>query len=259
MKLLPGFRRPQTAGLHDPESVAAIHPLRRALRSGPLGLGGAEALSLLLAILFTTAVGILYWKEVRPLGGQQESLRRREAELKSRLEKRSADERKLEEQTTNSDRILQSLQQFEDLLKSENQGIALIISEMDAAGKSTRVIVGDASYRVSSASPIVDSSGKLLADQASGDKTGVIYPGMAVDTTVIGDYPNLRRFISSLERSRQFLVINSLAFQGEADKVRREASRVGSGSPIELASPDSVPVSLKIELDAYFQRPPGSP
>ncbi|MFN9741836.1 MAG: GspMb/PilO family protein, partial [Acidobacteriota bacterium] len=91
------------------------------------------------------------------------------------------------------------------------------------------------------------------------EKKETIYPGMAIDTTVIGDYPNLRRFIAALEQSRQFLIINSLAFQGEGDKVRRETAKLGNAAPVELSSPDSVPVSLKIELDTYFRRPRATP
>ena len=219
----------------------------------------AEIFSLLIAVLFIVATATYYWVQVRPLGEQVESLRGRERELRARIEKRSAEEKRLEEQTTNSDRILQSLRQFEGLLQREDQGIAAIIDEMDATGRSCKVVVGDASYRVSSASAIVDSNGNAIPDAVSGEKIDNIYPGMAVDTTVIGDYPNLRRFISSLERSRHFVIINSLAFQGEADKVRRETARIGSNTQMEMATPDAVPVSLKLELDAYFQRPPKNP
>ena len=219
----------------------------------------AEALSLLTAVLFIVATATFYWIKVRPLEEQVESLRRREGEVRARIDKRSAEDKRREEQTTNSDRILESLRQFEGLLQREDQGIAAIIDEMDAAGRSCKVVVGDASYRVSSASAIVDSNGNAIPDAVSGEKIDNIYPGMAVDTTVIGDYPNLRRFISSLERSRHFVIINSLAFQGEADKVRRETARIGSNTQMEMATPDSVPVSLKLELDAYFQRPPKNP
>ena len=250
MKLLQRLRGGRSA---LPNSPPFSVPL------GPFRLGVAEALSILMAALFIATTSIFYWAKVRPLNEQLESLRRRESELRVRLEKKSSDERRREDQATNSDRILQSLHQFENLLQVEDQGIASIISEMDAAGKANKVLVGDASYRVSYASPIVDSDGRPIPDVVSGEKRENIYPGMAVDTTIIGDYPNLRRFIASLEKSRQFLIINSLSFQGEADKVRRETAKVGNSAQIEMSAPDSVPVSLKLELDAYFRRPQKNP
>jgi hypothetical protein len=83
----------------------------------------------------------------------------------------------------------------------------------------------------------------------------MIYPKMGIETTVIGDYPNLRRFLGDLEKSQQFVILNALAFQGEADRVRQAAGNPSSLTRLELGSPDSVPVSLKIELETYFQRP----
>lgn len=234
---------------------AAQPPAPFSVSLGPLRLSAAELISLLMVVLLIAGTVLFHLLKVQPLNEQLESLRRREGELRARLEKKSSDEKRREDQATNSDRILQSLHQFENLLQMEDQGIASIINEMDATGKTNKVLVGDASYRVSYASPIVDSNGRPIPDVVSGEKNENIYPGMAIDTTIIGDYPNLRRFIASLERSRQFLIINSLAFQGEADKVRRETAKVGSNVQLELSAPDSVPVSLKLELDAYFRRP----
>jgi len=234
-------------------------PTRTRFLFGSLRLRISEALSLAAVLVFIAVIVVLYWTRVRPLEERVESLRRQEVELRARIEKRSVDEKRREEQATNSGRIIQSLHQFEEMLQREEPGIASIIDEMDAVGRNNKVIVGDASYRFSPASQIVDSNGAPLPDVVSGEKDGNVYPGMAVDTTIIGDYPNLRRFIASLEQSRHFLIINALAFQGEADKVRRETAKIGNNAPIDLAAPDSVPVSLKLEMDAYFQRPQNRP
>ena len=72
---------------------------------------------------------------------------------------------------------------------------------------------------------------------------------------MIGDYSNLRRFLSDLERSKQFLIINALTFQGGDDKVARQLAK--GGKQIQV-SQDSLPVSLGIELDTYFQPPTGA-
>jgi hypothetical protein len=224
-----------------------------------LQLSTVEAVALLAALVFIGTVGLFYVTKVKPLTSQVESIRAREAELRARLEKRSSEEKKRQDQITNAEQILGSLKDFENGLRENEQGIAQIIDEIDSLGKSNRIIVGDASYRVETAQSLVDEKGEPLTDAALKEKKETIYPGMAIDTTVIGDYPNLRRFISALEQSRQFLIINSLAFQGEGDKVRRETAKLGNAAPVELSSPDAVPVSLKIELDTYFRRPRTNP
>ncbi|MFN7826593.1 MAG: hypothetical protein ACK5RR_01375 [Acidobacteriota bacterium] len=224
-----------------------------------LRLSTVEALALLAALVFIGIVGLFYVTKVQPLTAQVDAIRAREAELRSRLEKRNTEEKKRQDQITNAELILGSLDDFENGLKENEAGIAQIINEIDTLGKSSKIVVGDASYRVEVAQPLVDEKGEPLTEAALKEKKETIYPGMAIDTTVIGDYPNLRRFIAALEQSRQFLIINSLAFQGEGDKVRRETAKLGNAAPVELSSPDSVPVSLKIELDTYFRRPRATP
>lgn len=219
-----------------------------------LRLSRAESVSLIAALVFIATVLFFYLSKVQPLGDQLASLRRREQELRTRLEKRGTDEKKQRDQTANAELILGSLRQFESGLRNNEVGMSAIIDEMDSLGKKHKIIVGDASYRVEQADQLVDEKGNPLPEAATRDRQETIYPGMAIDTTVIGDYPNLRRFISALEQSRQFLIINSLAFQGEGDKVRRETAKVGQGVQVELSSAEAVPVSLKIELDTYFQR-----
>lgn len=228
--------------------VSLPHGLRQ------LRLSRAEAFGFITALVFIATVFFFYFSKVQPLDDQLESLRRREQELRTRLEKRGAEEKKQRDQTSNAELILTSLRQFESGLRNNQSGMSSIIDEMDTLGKKHKIIVGDASYRVEEADQLVDEKGNPLPETATRDRQETIYPGMAIDTTVIGDYPNLRRFISALEQSRQFLIINSLAFQGEGDKVRRETAKVGQGVQVELSSPEAVPVSLKLELDTYFQR-----
>lgn len=224
-----------------------------------LRLSTVEALALLAALVFIAIVSLFYFTRVQPLTAQVESIRSREAELRTRIEKRNTEEKKRQDQINNAEEILGSLKDFENGLKENEEGMAQIINEIDSLGKTNKIVVGDASYRVEDAQMLVDEKGEPLPDSALKDKKETIYPGMAIDTTVIGDYPNLRRFISALEQSRQFLIINSLAFQGEGDKVRRETAKLGNAAPVELSSPDAVPVSLKVELDTYFRRPRTNP
>jgi len=225
--------------------------LRDVLRSSRLSL--IEIIALVAALIFVGVVTFYYFAKVRPLGDQLAALEQREVQAKAQLAKFNTDEKKRQEQASNAETILASLKSFEIYLKSDERGMTEIINEIDSLGKKHAVLTGDSSYRVAEAEQPVDEKGQPK-QKTSGDDKQKIYPALGIDTNVIGEYPNLRRFLADLERSRQFLIINGLMFQGESDKVRQQAQKSGK-SKLQLSSPEGVPVSLKIEMDTYFQSP----
>ena len=213
-----------------------------------------ELVFLLSALVFTGIVIFFYLSRVQPLKNEIVTLREREVELQGRIDRLKTDEKKRSEQASNAGKILDSLSRFEGFLKPDERGMTQIINEIDSLGSSHKVIIGDASYKVDQSDAETDEEGNPKQESASKDKKPKIYPALGIDTTVIGDYPNLRKFLFDLERSKQFLIINSVAFQGEADNMRRALPK-GSNVQVQLSSPDAIPVSLKIELDTYFQKP----
>lgn len=214
-------------------------------------LSPAEMVFLIAALIYIGFIAFFFLSRVQPLKSELSSLQEKRRELQARKDKYTLDEQKRTEQASNAERIMESLGRFEGFLKPDERGMTQIINEIDSLGKTHKVIVGDASYRVAEADVLLDEAGNPLPESVLKDKKPKIYPALGIDTTVIGDYTNLRRFLTDLERSRQFLIINSVAFQGEADKVRRAAG----GAQVTLGSPEAIPVSLKIELDTYFQKP----
>ncbi|MFN9740475.1 MAG: hypothetical protein ACK562_00060, partial [Acidobacteriota bacterium] len=129
-----------------------------------LRLSTVEALALLAALVFIGIVGLFYVTKVQPLTAQVDAIRARETELRSRLEKRNTEEKKRQDQITNAELILGSLDDFENGLKENEAGIAQIINEIDTLGKSSKIVVGDASYRVEVAPPLVDEKGEPLTE-----------------------------------------------------------------------------------------------
>lgn len=225
--------------------------LRRQLRLSP-----RESIFLGVGIVFGVMVILFYLLQVQPLAGEIAALENRIKEQTALIDRQNREQKQQQDQVANAEAILASLHQFESSLKPDQRGMTLLMNEIDQLGKTHRIQVGDASYRLDQATPLTDAEGNPLPNQqGSQEKKLTIYPKMGIDTTVIGDYPNLRRFLADLEKSQQFVILNALAFQGEADRVRQAAGNPSSLSRIELNSPDSIPVSLKIELETYFQRP----
>lgn len=214
-----------------------------------------EVVALVAALVFVGGVIFYYFSKVQPLRSELSALQEREKEVRLQIDKANSDEVKRQKQASNAELIMASLKDFDQYLKQDERGMTEIINEVDALGKKYGVLTGDSTYRVAEAEPLVDENGQPIPQKSGRENdTQKIYPVLGIDTNIIGEYPNLRKFLYDLERSRQFLVINALTFQGESDKVRREAQKSGS-QKLQLSSPDAVPVSLKIEMDTYFQSP----
>ncbi len=218
-------------------------------------LSALEIIFLVTALVFVALVISFYLTKVQPLNSEMAGLKNRETELRTRLQKMTSDEKKRLDQASNAEKIIDSLGKFQGYLKPDERGMTQIINEIDNLGRTHKVIVGDASYRPLEPEATAEDDGSGKAQKASYEKKINLYPSLGIDTTVIGDYLNLRGFLADLERSNQFLIINSLSFQGEAEKVRQMAARGGQAQQIQLSGPEAVPVSLKIEMDTYFRRP----
>lgn len=207
------------------------------------------------AILFASTIALFYSYKVLPLGYTVAARQRQIKDLKTRIEKLNAEEKKRLDQASNAEKILESLSGFESRLTPDERGMTQIINEITALSSTHKILVGDSIYRVEEADKsLLDENGNPKP-QPKRDKKPKIYPNLGVETTVIGDYSNLRQFLSDLERSKQFLIVNSLAFQGGDERILRQAAK--GGKQPQLSSAEAVPVSLKIEFDTYFKPPAG--
>jgi hypothetical protein len=219
---------------------------------GRARLSAVEIVFLGAALLFAGFVVFFYLNTVQPLGSALAERQQRITDLNAQIKKLKTEGDKLKTQTSNAERILESLRGFENLLKSDVRGMTQIMNEVESLAKTHQLLSEDSTYRSEEADePLVDENGNPIPQAARRDKKPKIYPTLRIDTSVIGDYANLRRFLSELERSKQFLIINALTFQGD-DRAARQAAR--GGKQIQL-SPESIPVSLGIELDTYFKPP----
>jgi Tfp pilus assembly protein PilO len=214
-----------------------------------------ETGSLAAALIFAVIILFFYLTKIQPLRSQVAALRDKEIELGQQLNKLSIEERKRAEQSANAEKILDSLTKFESNLKPDGRGMTQIIDEINALCKTHKILNDGSSYNFTEPTAVTDENGNPVVRPVTREKID-FYSVLGIDTAVTGDYHNLRRFIFDLEQSKQFLVINSVQFQGEADKFRRAQGNPGRPQQqMDLSSPEAIPVSLKIEMDTYFQRP----
>lgn len=109
-----------------------------------------------------------------------------------------------------------------------------------------------------------------------------IFPGTSVNVTVEGNYANLRRFVSELENTRQFLIINAVEIEsnGTGSTTSSGGSTPTQPAPVNPTQPNTInpragetgaakqppatsgaanpsrrgAVSMRLELAAYFRR-----
>ncbi len=76
-----------------------------------------------------------------------------------------------------------------------------------------------------------------------------VYPGVAVSVTVEGQYQSLRRFVRDLETTKQFVIINAIELE------RSSETNTQPGADAAAGGAQSSPVSLRLDMATYFQRP----
>ncbi|HEX4948228.1 MAG TPA: hypothetical protein VFZ34_16260 [Blastocatellia bacterium] len=262
--------------------------LGRNLRLSPF-----EWVALVATVVFAGVVTFNYLNSTQPLRSKLNDLQARKKNAQSKLTDDTKQQIALNEQRENAGKILDSLESFESRLHSRKVGITAIIDEVNRLAKANRVVAGDIGFRSEVPEQL---PGEVAAGTSPGtsptpasftrrDRLPNVYEGLGIDTSVEGDYHDLRRFISALERSRNFVIINAITLQS-VDEKQRTKFKIGApmggaevamtnptmnppgampqGVPNPGAMPGAAPgadaaaskviVSLKIELETHFAR-----
>lgn len=217
-----------------------------------LRLSAVEAIFLLAALGFAFFAGFFYVTKVQPLNTQIAELQAQQQLIINRNISEKQRLKDIETQRVNAADILSSLDRFETHLRNGQTGKAAIIDEFEELAKQHKIMTGDLGFKPVEAQPLLDEHGQPIKEAIKNERIN-IYPALGLETAVIGDYPNLRRFLADLEKSRQFLIVKAVTFQGEADKVKL-ATASSKGRLPQLDDPNSIPVTLKIEMETYFQK-----
>ncbi len=254
-----------------------------------LRLSLLEWIALVATIIFVGVVTFYFLNSAQPLRSKLSDLRAREKALQSQMVDDATKRKLFEEQRTNREKILDSLSSFENRLHSRKVGITAVIDEVNQLAKANRVQAGDISFRTDAPAPLPGEAkpgaspgtSPTPATITQRDKLPNVYEGLGIDTTVEGDYHDLRRFIAALERSRNFVIVNAITLQSIDEKQRSKFSvtnpnlggqpnPANPGSPgmpqgapgagmnpgagPSLDAPTKIIVSLKIEMETHFAR-----
>ena len=259
---------------------------------GRLRLSALEGVALVATVIFTGIVVFNYLNSTQPLRSKLSQLRTKEKTLQNEFIDKTAKKKGLDEQLENKDKILDSLESFEARLHSRKTGITAIIDEVNQIAKAHHVKAGDITFRTDAPEPLLGEpkpgatpgTTPTPAPITRRDKLPIVYEGLGIDTTVEGDYADLRRFISTLEHSRNFVIISAVTLQSVDEKQRNKIKNAafnaapdaappsgglnagapmtppaGPGQPagapsLDPGGPNKIVVALKIEMETHFSR-----
>jgi Tfp pilus assembly protein PilO len=223
-----------------------LQRIRKARRSGMFGLTEIVALGGSVVILLTVLVSYVYF--LVPARSQLQTRQLERSRLQNQL--RNSQDLMLKGQDTQStvNKITESLADFEDSrLPNRNQGRMSLYNELNQLIRTN----GLRNTSGPSYTPLesLDSKKSTTVTKSASAKWQSVYPGIGVSLTVEGSYQNLRRFIRSLEASKQFIIINAIELE-RATETNTAESASTSGARGSL-------VSLRLDMATYFQRANG--
>jgi hypothetical protein len=227
---------------HVKEGVSKVEIRRPHLSSQRLGFNAVEIAAGVAVLLLAIAVLYFYFSSLKP---EQDNLARVELQYENQrnaLKDLAANPSGNAAPKNTIKDAIDSLATFQNVhLKTRTQGQRALIDEINALVKKHN------SRLMSGLEMSVENAGLEAEKKSKGTKNAEesldVFPRLNISFTIAGQYPNLRAFISELEKNRQFLVINAVTFsaleEADGDTGRRSAAASG--------------LSLTVNLSAYFQ------
>jgi Tfp pilus assembly protein PilO len=227
---------------------ARLTRIHKARRRGVLGI--AEIAGLCAAGLMLLAVLVGYFYFSVPAQSRLASLLLERDRLQQQLRASQEDFHRDQDTKATVQKITTSLQDFETVhLAARGGGRMLLYEQLNQLMKKNG-LRNTSGPTYTALEPLGSRSAEQAAAVAANSavtKWQSVYPGIAVNVTVEGQYQNLRHFVRDIESSREFIVINAVELE-RATESNVQASGLGtekSGNGL---------VSLRLDLATYFQR-----
>lgn len=214
--------------------------------------GIAEVVALAGSCLVFTLVLLSYLYFLVPARSRLASLNNDRRQVEANLQTLGGVVTKEENTKQTVDKIAASLNKFEtEHLLRADQG-RMLFDELN------QMIIKNGLKNTSGPTytPLDPIGAKSASGKSVVTKWQSFYPGISVLVTVEGQYQDVRRFISDVERSRQFVVINEVELQRATQTNAPVSVEEGAAAPAPAAGSGTRGslVSLQLNMSTYFQR-----
>ena len=230
------------------ERISRVDVRSPRVKSLPFGLSWVEILSLTVAVIVVAVAVTRYWTALRPEQVRLHQLEQQLADQQRDLVLNSGGVTTTTSPGDVAQQTLDSLDQFKtNHLKRLQSGEIELLNEVNALAKKSSVqlmsgidttrklpgqIEGDA-----------DAGQKKASKQRKPEEILGVFPALAARFSVSGEYTNLRSFISALEGSKQFLLVNTVNITNQEGRITGRSRRIEAAGGLMLS----------IEMIAYFR------
>lgn len=221
----------------EPISSVQVRPVRPSRM--PFGLTRGELISAILVLLFLAFVVFYYFNTIQP---EESKLQRARADLRAQQDRVQTQGQVQAAPVDTNKQALETLETFKaEYLRPFSPGRTLLHKEInEIAKKSSLTLVSDIKLE--------PEEGQLCGEPPKpgqeASAKGAVFCRLNVAFSVAGTYDNLRTFISQIEKSRHFLVLNSIGLINQRSEEGEGARR---NAPLGLI--------LTIDMAAYYHSP----
>ena len=230
------------------ERISRVDLRSPRVKTLPFGVSWVEILALTVAVIVVAVAVTRYWMALRP---QQARLHQLEQQLADQQHDIIQGSGGVQSTTSPSDvaqQALDSLEQFKtNHLKRLQSGEIELLNEVNALAKKSSIQL------MSGIDTTRKIPGQIEEDAAPGQKKALkqrkpeeilgVFPALAARFSVSGEYTNLRTFISALENSKQFLLVNTVNITNQEGRIAGRSRRIEAAGGLMLS----------IEMTAYFR------
>lgn len=225
---------------------ARLNRLRKSHRQGMLGIAEVVGLGVGALMLLTVFAGYVYF--LVPARSQAASLALDRDLRQKHLRGMQLDFDKSQSTKATVQKITDSLDDFENnRLVDRNAGRMFLYEELNQLIRKNGLRNSSGpTYALLDPLETATQERTAAASKSAAAKWQSIYPGIAVNVTVEGPYQSLRHFVRDIESSKAFITINAV----ELERAESNAQLPDGGGKAANA-----PISLRLDLATYFQRP----
>lgn len=244
----------ETVVMEQAPPVDLVPPNRpRKVYAGMWGKSEVITVALAMLALFTVIVVHLFvvLPASRDLDSKTEVSVRLERDLISTREKYGS----MESSETEAAKLLVSVNDFEArVLRREELGKTALYERLNSLMRAYN-LVNASGPDYSPLKPPAEQRQAVTEEERGRDRFASLFPGVFVTVTLEGSYQNLRRFISALENSNEFITIASVELvPAERQSADSEDANANESSKRPGKTRGEI-VSLKLEMASYFRRP----
>ena len=224
-----------------------VEHLRQSRQRSLLGL--PELAGLAASALMLLAVILAYLLFLRPAYARLDTVLLKREDTYNQLRKMQEGLKVNSEKQITVNEVTQSVVDFEsNRLSSRGTGRITLLETLNKLIRSNNLR--------NTSGPNYTALDALAANATQGSTTRTgnakwqsLYPGLGINLTVEGAYPNIRRFVREIETGNQFVIINSVELEKATDSAA--ATMTGEGGQ---PAPRGSLVSLHLDMAAYFRR-----